>query len=64
MRWDGMWCPCCGCKVRTRPRNSKFKEKLENTKKKYNTNRDKEQYPFLVYKRNDATANRSSLFVN
>jgi hypothetical protein len=34
MRWDGMWCPCCGCRVRTRSHNSKFKQKLKTTRKK------------------------------
>ena len=23
--WDGLWCPCCGYRLRTGPRNSKFK---------------------------------------
>jgi hypothetical protein len=25
---DGLWCPCCGYRLRTRPRNSKFKAEL------------------------------------
>jgi hypothetical protein len=28
LKWDGMWCPCCGYRVRTRPRGQKFKERL------------------------------------
>ena len=28
LKWDGMWCPCCGYRVRTRPRGHKFKERL------------------------------------
>ena len=51
MRWDGMWCPCCGCRVRTRPRNSKFKQKFKTTRKKHNENKDKEQHPLLSYKK-------------
>jgi hypothetical protein len=23
--WDGLWCPCCGYRLRIGPRNSKFK---------------------------------------
>ena len=19
IKWEGLWCPCCGCKLRTRP---------------------------------------------
>ena len=28
IKWDGLWCPCCGYRLRTRPRNSKFKAEL------------------------------------
>ena len=23
MMWEGLWCPCCGCKVRSRPKENK-----------------------------------------
>ena len=29
MNWDGFWCPCCGAKLRLRPRNSIYKERLK-----------------------------------
>jgi hypothetical protein len=29
-----MWCPCCGYRVRTRPRGQKFKERLRVIKQK------------------------------
>ena len=32
IKWDGLLCPCCGYKLRTRPRHSKFKEKLREQK--------------------------------
>jgi hypothetical protein len=28
LKWDGFWCPCCGYRLRTRPRNLKYKAKL------------------------------------
>ena len=28
LKWDGLWCPCCGYRLRTKPRNLKFKTKL------------------------------------
>jgi uncharacterized paraquat-inducible protein A len=28
MKWEAIWCPCCGFKLRTRPRNSLFKKRL------------------------------------
>jgi hypothetical protein len=28
LSWDGLWCPCCGYRLRTRPRNLKYKAKL------------------------------------
>ncbi|PWU80745.1 MAG: hypothetical protein DLM72_10635 [Candidatus Nitrosopolaris wilkensis] len=32
MKWDGLWCPCCGYRLRTRPRNLKYKAKLRTRK--------------------------------
>lgn len=26
MRWDGRFCPCCGTRLRSKPRNTKYKE--------------------------------------
>ncbi|MGB6627546.1 MAG: hypothetical protein WBE61_05390 [Nitrososphaeraceae archaeon] len=28
IKWDGLWCPCCGYRLRTKPRNLKYKAKL------------------------------------
>jgi hypothetical protein len=28
IKWDGLWCPCCGYRLRARPRNLKYKTKL------------------------------------
>ena len=28
IKWDGLWCPCCGSKLRTGPRNMKYKIKM------------------------------------
>ena len=27
-KWEGLWCPCCGYRLRTKPRNLKYKAKL------------------------------------
>jgi hypothetical protein len=32
LKWDGFWCPCCGYRLRTRPRNTKFKNELRKKK--------------------------------
>ena len=32
IKWEGLWCPCCGYKLRTKPRHSKFKAKLREQK--------------------------------
>ena len=63
MKWDGAWCPCCGCRVRTKPRNSKFKQKLKITRKVHNENK-KKQHLLLFYRKKDVTTNSSSIFVN
>jgi len=28
IKWDGVWCPCCGCRLRNGPRCFKLKSKL------------------------------------
>ena len=28
IKWNGVFCPCCGCRLRTRPRSTKCKAKL------------------------------------
>jgi hypothetical protein len=30
LKWDGLWCPCCSTKLRTRPRSQKLKSKLKS----------------------------------
>lgn len=29
MKWEGLWCPCCAYRLRTKPRNIKYKAKLQ-----------------------------------
>jgi hypothetical protein len=33
MEWPGLFCPCCGYRLRTRPRNIKYKTKLRSKRK-------------------------------
>ncbi len=33
IKWDRLLCPCCGYRLRTRPRHSKYKEKLREQKR-------------------------------
>ena len=28
MKWDGLYCPCCGHRLRLKPRSRKYKEKV------------------------------------
>ena len=28
INWEGLWCPCCSYRLRTKPRNIKYKAKL------------------------------------
>jgi len=33
LNWDAsFWCPCCGFRLRTRPRNLKYKDKFRTSK--------------------------------
>ena len=38
INWKGGFCPCCGYRLRTKPRNSKFKLKLRENQKIANSN--------------------------
>jgi len=31
IKWEGRFCPCCGYRLRTKPRNRLYKEKLWET---------------------------------
>ena len=33
IKWEGLSCPCCGCRLRNGPRSFKFKAKLRITQK-------------------------------
>ena len=33
IKWDTLWCPCCGYRLRSKPRNSLFKKKFSITRK-------------------------------
>ncbi len=32
IKWSGIWCPCCGYKLRSKPRNQKYKRKFRESK--------------------------------
>jgi hypothetical protein len=32
LNWSALWCPCCGYRLRTRPRNLKYKTRLRKNK--------------------------------
>lgn len=34
MQWEGLWCPCCGYRLRTKPRNRHYKAKLRSKREK------------------------------
>ena len=33
IKWDGLWCPCCGYRLRMRPRNLKSELKIRSREK-------------------------------
>jgi predicted amidophosphoribosyltransferase len=33
IKWDELWCPCCGYRLRTRPRHFKHKAQLREQKR-------------------------------
>ncbi len=28
IKWEGLWCPCCGCRLRTMPQHTKDRNEL------------------------------------
>lgn len=35
IHWNGLFCPCCGMRLRMKPRNKKYKTKLLEEKMRY-----------------------------
>ena len=35
MEWEGITCPCCGSKLRTRPRGSRYRTKMMQEVKRF-----------------------------
>lgn len=35
--YEGLFCPCCGMRLRVKPRSKKYKEKLNDSQQKGNT---------------------------
>jgi hypothetical protein len=62
LKWDGLWCPCCGYRVRTRPRFSKYKQKLRAIMKEQNKNKEQQLLP--MPKEKVDSISRNSPFVN
>ena len=50
IKWDGLWCPCCGYRLRTKPRNLKYKAKLRARKKidEYRSSLKQQQQPQAI----------------
>jgi len=32
VKWEGLWCPCCGQLLRTKPRNSSNRKRLQDVR--------------------------------
>jgi hypothetical protein len=49
IKWDALWCPCCGFRLRTRPRNSTFKERFAiRTRQQQARNNKQGKAPIVV----------------
>jgi hypothetical protein len=33
IKWDGLWCPCCNYRLRMKPRDIHYREKLKTRRK-------------------------------
>ena len=44
IEWDCLWCPCCGIRLRTKPRNSTYKERFAiRTRQQQQTGKRKDE---------------------
>ena len=44
IEWGCLWCPCCGFRLRTRPRNSTYKERFAiRTRQQQQTGKRKDE---------------------
>jgi hypothetical protein len=50
IKWDGLWCPCCGYRLRSKPRNLKYKAKLRTRMISEEAKRMRELHPALLVK--------------
>jgi hypothetical protein len=59
LKWDGLWSPCCGYKLRTGPRNTKLKNELRTRKEieKGKLSAVNEQSPIQALQKNIAYKN-------
>lgn len=48
IKWEGLWCPCCGYRLRTKPRNLKYKAKLRTRMILQEARRVREVKPALL----------------
>ena len=48
IKWDMLWCPCCGLRLRTRPRNSAYKERFAIRTKQQTRKDDQGKRPIIV----------------
>src|SRR2546422_3356621 len=51
IKWEGLWCPCCGYRLRTKPRNLKYKAKLRSRMILQEARRARELKPALLVNR-------------
>ena len=43
IKWDALWCPCCGFRLRSKPRNSAYKERFAIRTKQLQTGKRKDE---------------------
>ena len=49
IEWDGLWCPCCGYRLRSKPRNSKYKAKLRQDTYEIHSNKHEPQSSQTIF---------------
>lgn len=47
IKWVGLWCPCCGYRLRTKPRNLKYKALLRDSQQEKENGKLSENKPTI-----------------
>ncbi|MDQ3851427.1 MAG: hypothetical protein M3299_01175 [Thermoproteota archaeon] len=49
IKWDGLWCPCCGCRLRTKPKNTADRRRVATDLSNASSSNMSQQLVLVLY---------------